>query len=230
MAVYFLGVDLAWKIPPKRPSATVVLNEECKVTAYSLPLSDEEIVNFSEKYSRDACFIGIDAPLVVANETGARACEVELMKKHRISSYPANKKWFKKAFGGVRGAQLVADLEQLGFRMHDRLLPRVGALVIMEVYPYSILAALLGRGNVPSYKKGNKTERVNGIEEIMRRFAALDPPLELDFDASSPMGHDLLDAAIAAYTVHLYWRYGEERCEVIGDAKRGFILVPRPSA
>ncbi len=223
-----MGVDLAWRVPPKKPSAAVVLDKRCKIVEREFPVTDDDITSFAEPYAGDSCIIGIDAPLVVANESGARPCEVELLREYRIPAFPASKWWLGRAFGGARGEKLVAKLKKLGIELSDSITPRAKPRVAMEVYPRASITALLGR--VPQYKKGNRLERAEGIMEISHRLARAEPPLELDIDASSPMAHDLLDADVSAYTVYLYWKFGENRCEVIGDTKTGFILVPRPSA
>lgn len=100
----------------------------------------------------------------------------------------------------------------------------------MEIYPYSALKILLKK--IPKYKKGNKNERTKGIAELRRVLKKIQPSLIIDELANEKELReqaDLLDAAIAAYIVFLYWQRGEEKCEVIGNEKEGFILIVKPS-
>jgi len=201
--MHFIGIDLAWKIPPETQTAVGVLDEKLKVVDGAFLKTDEEIAAFVKKYP--ARIVGIDAPLTVKNKNGARECDRLLLKKYGIPAYPANRKWFKRAFGGVRG---------------EKLVPKLGASgAVMEVYPYATLKILLGE--IPAYKKGRKKERVKGFSKLGLNLNSKMKLKELTQLA------DLLDAAVAAYTVYLYWKYGDAGCEILGDTENGFILIPK---
>ncbi len=221
----FIGVDLAWKVGSNSKTALVVIDENCSPVSTAYVLTDEEILEFIKKHCSSGCLVGIDAPLVVKNRSGRRECE-RLLQEYGIPSYPANRDWLARAFGGVRGEILVEKLKKLGIELNARPQPRVFTKAVMEIYPYSALKILLKK--IPKYKKGNKNERTKGIAELRRVLKKIQPSLIIDELANEKELReqaDLLDAAIAAYIVSLYWQRGEEKCEVIGNEKEGFILT-----
>lgn len=228
----FIGIDLGWK--SKGSTALVALNARGEAVASAYEREEEEIISFVESYSLDGCIVGIDAPLVVRNYHGRRSCEKQLQALG-IPSYPANRRWLLKAFGGVRGELLVSKLAEIGFELRDQLTPRAKTRGVMEVYPYATLKMLLD--TLPVYKKGKKTARFLGLDKLKRTLTRLHPPLILskfmpELTAKSGLNElkktaDFFDAAVAAYTVYLYWLQGETRCTVLGDREEGFILLPR---
>lgn len=221
----FIGVDLAWKVEPKSRTALVAVDENCSLIATDYVYADEEILEFIKRHCSSGCLVGIDAPLVVKNRRGRRECE-NLLQKYGIPSYPANRDWMNKAFGGVRGEILVRKLKKLGIELKARPQPETFAKAAMEIYPYSALKFLLKK--IPKYKKGRKRERAKGISDLRKALQKAQPPLisgKLASEKDLKKTADLLDAAVAAYTVFLYWKHGEERCEVIGSEEEGFILT-----
>lgn len=232
----FIGVDLGWK--PRGGTALIVLDPGGRVRAHAYKHREDEIVSYVEKHSPGGCLIGIDAPLVVRNLRGRRECEKQLQGLG-IPSYPANRTWLCKAFGGVRGELLVSKLREIGFELRDELTPKAKIQGVMEVYPHGTLRMLLR--DLPAYKKGGAARRLRGMEELRRELACLRPPLLLPGELlpgkdAEPVlrelkkAADFLDAAVAAYTVYLCWLYGRERCIVLGDKEEGFILLPRRSS
>ncbi|MFH1774858.1 MAG: DUF429 domain-containing protein [Methanobacteriota archaeon] len=223
----FIGVDLAWKVEPNLKTALVVVDENCLPVATDYVYTDEEILEFIKRHCSNGCIIGIDAPLIVRNRHGRRECE-RLLQKYGVPSYPANREWLNRAFGGVRGEILAGKLKKLGIELKARLRLKTFTKAVMEVYPYSALKFLLRE--IPKYKKGGKKERLKGISELRKTLQKVQSSLiagELANEKNLKRAADLLDAAIAAYTVLLYWKHGEERCEVIGSESEGFILIPK---
>lgn len=223
----FIGVDLAWKVEPNSRTALVAVDENCSLIATGYVSTDEEIVGFVKRHCFSGCLVGIDAPLVVKNRRGCRECE-RLLQKYGIPSYPANRDWLTRAFGGVRGEILVRKLKKLGIELRAHPQPETFAKAAMEIYPYSALKFLLKK--IPKYKKGRKNERMKGISDLRRALQKAQPSLisgKLAGEKDLREQADLLDAAVAAYTVFLYWKHGEERCEVLGSEKEGFILTLR---
>jgi len=224
----FIGVDLAWKVEPNLKTALVAVDEDCLPVATDYVYTDEEILEFVKRHCSNGCIIGIDAPLVVKNRRGRRECE-RLLQMYGIPSYPANRDWLTRAFGGVRGEILVRKLKKLGIELKARPLPKTFAKAVMEIYPYSALKFLLKK--IPKYKNGKKKERANGISDLRRALQKVQPPLisgKLASEKDLKKAADLLDAAVAAYTVFLSWKHGEERCEVVGSEEEGFILTLKP--
>jgi Uncharacterized protein conserved in bacteria len=105
--MWAIGLDLAWS--PRNPSAGVVLGwaeDHWEVAAWEAQLGpDAEILAFLEPYLDAPCVIGIDAPLIVPNETGSRPCDRILASRfgrHHAGGYPVNRRWLR-SFGGLRG-------------------------------------------------------------------------------------------------------------------------------
>ena len=78
----FVGIDLAWSLRNTHRAETggVSIDETGRVIASASLTADEAIVAFVLAHTDpDGCIVGIDAPLVVPNETGQRACEAALL-------------------------------------------------------------------------------------------------------------------------------------------------------
>jgi predicted RNase H-like nuclease len=238
----FIGIDLSWKVSPEIPfrTAAVVLNEKCVVIADALLTTNGDIVQFVNRYKDEGCIVGIDAPLIVPPKLKQRKCE-RMLLSCKIAVFPGNRKWFFRAFGGVRGEILVDELKRLNIPLSDFLKPKENTNALLEVYPYSAWKVLFGSEAVPKYKNRKRKEKIKGLNILRKKLldSNLDPKLKLDekiehgFDvdiselsnkALDQLG-DLLDALIAAYTLHIYWLFGEEKCVVLGDMKEGFILT-----
>jgi predicted nuclease with RNAse H fold len=85
---------------------------------------------------------------------------------------------------------------------------------VIEVYPHAARVRLLGR---PPARKGSRAGRAWAQAGLGRLVGGLPPPGE------SLLGHDALDAILAAYT-GLLWQRGE--AEALGDPQEGLIVVP----
>ena len=76
---YYIGIDLAWG--EKNPSGFCVLactnSSHAKIELIELKLlySIDEILTELKKYENSTVALGIDAPLVIPNETGNREIE-----------------------------------------------------------------------------------------------------------------------------------------------------------
>jgi predicted RNase H-like nuclease len=96
-----------------------------------------------------------------------------------------------------------------------------------------------------SYKKGPPAERRVGLHLLhgnLRELAAADHGLKpsecldalLGTDLATRRGaalkrhEDLLDAVFCAYLAWHFWRWGQERNEVFGDLRTGYIVLPKP--
>jgi predicted nuclease with RNAse H fold len=85
---------------------------------------------------------------------------------------------------------------------------------VMEVYPYASKVRLFGR---PIPKKTTKA----GRQWLRQRLEGLVPGLR---EHRRPLGHDQLDAIVAAYTAYLH---GRGQAEAVGDPQEGVIYVPK---
>ena len=123
----FVGVDLAWS--PKNGSGVAVIEgdrEKGKLLSASVVLSDEEIMNYIQRYvGKKNALIAIDAPLIVPNEEGRREAEAlvsSLFRKYDAGAHPSNRKRLSQWSGSIRGENIAARLDKLGF-MQD---PEIG--------------------------------------------------------------------------------------------------------
>ncbi len=237
----FIGIDLSWRVSPPKPERTagVVLNEKCELIAGEMLTSDEDIVEFIKRYSKEECIVGIDAPLIVPLKVKQRKCE-RMLLSCRIAVFPGNRKWFNKAFGGVRGELLVEELKRLNIPLKDSLGPMERTNALFEVYPYSSWRVFLG-GKVPKYKNTGRRRKVDGLTTLKKKLLDEAPSIRsklevekehiLNADITKLSGKtldqlgDTVDALIGAYTVFAYWHYGGEECVVLGNLKEGFILT-----
>jgi predicted RNase H-like nuclease len=223
----FIGVDLAWKKGGE--TAIAVLNSRGSFTSHGYEWRDADIASFVDGYTENGCLVGVDAPLVVPNDTGRRRCEDELQSMG-IPSYPANRSWLQKAFGAVRGETLLAELQKRGIRLVDSLPVAPGFKGVMEVYPHSTLKTLLPE--IPAYKKGPKAKRLREVMRLLSLLEGLDPPLQLPVEllrgetGSLKSVADLIDAGVAAYTVYICYK-DPGRCLILGNKREGFVLLPR---
>jgi predicted RNase H-like nuclease len=173
--------------------------------------------------------IGIDAPLVVVNESGMRMVE-RLMHKHygryHAGCYPANL-----SLPHCRlPLQLAAALEGRGFAHAAEIVPGVPGRFQIEVHPHAACVNLFGLPGILKYKKGKLAER---RPELVRYRGLLQDLLRADLPEVPQRGaemkavEDRLDALMAAYVAANYWRYGAARSEVHGARDTGYIVVPR---
>lgn len=239
----FIGIDLSWKVYPEKPyrTAAVVLNERCVVKADALLTTNEDVIQFIKRYRDDGCIIGIDAPLIVPPKVRQRKCE-RMLLSCKIAVFPGNRRWFYRAFGGVRGEILVEELIKLGIPLEDFLKPKEKTYAVLEVYPYSAWKVLFEEEAVPKYKNRRREDKIKGLIKLRKKLLGsnLKPVLkfnkkiehrfDVDFSELNSKAldkqSDLLDALMAAYTIYIYWSFGEKRCVVLGDLEEGFILTP----
>ena len=251
----FVGLDLAWG--RKNTSGGCILSfsgeGKAKVLDVTETLGDDDaILAWADKWDnlqgRAGLLLGVDAPLLVPNETGKRPCEAELGRRFarfQAGAHPANRQLFG---GDVRGERLVVRLADLGVR-HDPYLsaPRqTGARQVMEVFPHPAHIVLFGLPRTLKYKAKpgrdypSRWAALNDYGRHLRALTAHDPPLRLPDDWPRPDAaglvgaafkryEDGLDALTCAYIVYWYWWHGENGAEVIGDMKDGYVVLPKPT-
>lgn len=230
----FLGVDLSWSMEPNPKSSGICLmDEEGKVEELTLAGSDEEIIKIAKEHEVD--YIGIDAPLKIPNEEGSRPVERELARRGR-PAYPANRKFFNKHYGGIRGERLVEKFEEEEYPFIERT--RDDKKGIIEVYPNPTIKALLGE--IPKYKNVRKKKVKKGIKEIWRKLQKEKLPVKINIDGFKELiteekikkvtskdlkrKGDLLDSFFCSYVLLLDYKEISS-VEVIGNKKEGYILT-----
>jgi predicted RNase H-like nuclease len=247
--MFFIGLDLAWGA--KNTSGGCVLCYDSAGPATVVDVTealgnDDDILAWIDQWDTgDSLLIGIDAPLLVPNETGKRPCETELGRrfaKFQAGAHPANRNIFG---GNVRGERMVSRLAERHVT-HDPYLkmprqPKVRQ--VMEVFPHPAHVVLFGLRRTLKYKAKpgrDYPSRWAALDDYARHLRALtthDPPLCLPDEWPRPHAEGLrgaifkryedgLDALTCAYIVYWYWWHGGAGAEVIGDMNCGYIVVP----
>lgn len=207
----FIGIDLAWG--EKNLSGFCVLQESAKklkIIDIKLLKSIDDIVQEIQKYIDYDVHVGVDAPLVIPNETGNREVEKLFNKdfaKYKISMLPANRRLLTKYSPKIRSEELFLKLQEIGFKRdfnHDKS--------IYEVYTHSTIAMCFNNHEILPYKR-KKGRDSNFIKEqlcIYRDYLKKEIHVHEVFkkDISSLKGQglkdyeDKLDACTCAYSIY----------------------------
>ncbi len=202
---------MAWG--EKNLSGFCVLQEgakKLKIIDTKLLKSIDDIVDEIQKYKDYDVHVGVDAPLVIPNETGNREIEKNFNKdfaKYKISMLPANRKLLTKYSPKIRSEELFLKLESCGFKRdftHDKS--------IYEVYTHSTIAMCFNNHEILPYKrkKGRDTDFVKEHLSIYRDYLKKEIYTHEVFkkDISALKGQQLkdyedkLDACTCAYSIY----------------------------
>jgi len=209
MTVY-IGIDLT---AGQRPSSLAALAGAAHLLAQGEALTDADIRAWVATYP--AVVAAIDAPLslplglccleascdcrpVGPGSYGGRACE-RALSRLGIGCYYTTKRSIIKAMV-YRAIALKAALEADGHR-------------VIEVYPHASRVRLFGK--LP--KKSTAAGRATTQQGLMTLASGLPSP---DDDL---LGHDALDAALAAYTG---WLFARGQAVALGDPGEGLLYIP----
>lgn len=244
----FVGVDLAWAVA-KNASGVAILRGDLEhielETIRSDVVSIDEIASLVALHQTETTVVAIDAPLVVANETGQRPCETEIGR--RFGRYGASCHSTNLARPNARnGGLLLHALGANGFHHDFRLdgtLQRPGRWVF-ETYPHPAMVRIWELPQIIRYKKGRIAAKRAGLECLQRYLATLTQSgigvhrtAEVTALLSADVGmlrgralkrhEDSLDAFFCAFLAWHCWRWGVEGNEMIGEQQTGYIVVPR---
>ena len=247
----FIGLDLAWG--QKNTSGGVVIRCDGAGSATVVDVQesledDAAILKWLDQWDQpgQGILVGVDAPLLVPNETGRRFAEAEIGRRFarfQAGAHPANRQLFRNY---VRGEDLVARLARREIA-HDPYLtaPQTpGVRQVMEVFPHPAHIVLFRLARTLKYKAKPGRDypalwcAMNEYCRLLRTLADETPVLVLPEhwppqDVSGIKGkaykqlEDGLDALTCAYIVFWYWWHGPDGAEVIGDMTDGYIVVPR---
>jgi len=237
------GVDLAWG--QRNRTGLAVLDGTGRLLESSTVRTDDEIVSFVRRHPTETLVAGVDAPLVVPNETGRRVCEA-LVGQHfarfGAGAYPANR-GNPSFVPEPRGARLAAAL---GWDMDPTVLPGVGRRVCIEVYPHPAMVSLFPLDYVIPYK----VKQGRDLPSLKAAYQRLLDHLESTCGAVLVLGgsarwaelrgiaagasrkselnliEDEIDAIFCAYIAWL-WATDRDRMVVHGDFATGYIVTPR---
>ena len=239
--MHYVGIDLAWG--DRAPSGLAVLDADGTLIHLSRATTDDTIVDALAPFVAGDCIVGIDAPLIVTNDTGNRPAETALNRdfaRFDAGAHPVNAG--KSELSGVPRAARLATRLALSIAP-DPSAPRRA----IEVYPHPALVALFRLGRTLKYKQRSNRPFPTLHAEMLRLVAALEsldaatPPLHLagrpewvaltttvtDAARKSELrrAEDQLDAVVAAYVAQLAGRRPAS-LTTYGDAASGFIVTP----
>lgn len=254
----YLGVDLAWgegsEGKPANRSGVAALEPDGALFDAGWTSGLAQTVDWIERHAAGDCLLFVDAPLVVANATGARLADRQTGQRYGrwwVSANSVN-------LGSPRraGVRLRERLQALGWRYGDgRDGPPAHGRVVSECYPYTTIVGVPELGyddRRPPYKRAARGMpaaaawpiRTAACDELIRRIARLarcDPPVDLRshpetrhlLDEPSPARRrdykrreDLLDAVICAWTAAYWHRHGLARSQVLGLPPPGERPLP----
>jgi predicted RNase H-like nuclease len=229
------GIDLAWGERNRDGVCFIRAGRSgARVLRFAYPRGDEELLQEIQNAMEDdgRTFLTIDAPIVCPNRSGTRPVDRlthRLFHREHAACHPAN------STKCPRPPRILRKLKRLGFRAgwefnrHPRM--------VAEVYPHPAMVRLFRLERIVKYKKGRVVERrseFSRLQHLMgqlleREFGAL----ELDAEARRLLSlpwtkalEDQLDALFCALLGLWHWTYRGRRSEIIGDVRRGFILLP----
>jgi predicted RNase H-like nuclease len=235
-----VGVDLAWG---GRNDSGVCVVEDGRVLDSACLRGDDEIVAWIRGWDGGELLVAFDAPLIVRNATGRRACEAVFSSAFAVEHavpYPANLALLKH---DVRAARLA---RRLRLRVAPEAIRRSPLRAAIEVFPHPALVVLLGRSERLPYKaKPGRSLAVRhaAMAELVQGlldFKRADPPLDATTSPAWPRlaaaagtslaalkrREDELDAYVCAYigSYHLAW--AGRRSLTVGDRRTGYIVTP----
>lgn len=240
----FFGVDLAWG--QRNRTGLAVLDDRGRLLESATVRPDEAILSFVRKHATGTTVAAIDAPMIVPNETGGRACDAlvdRLFGSSWAGAYPANRA-NPLFFPEPRGAVLA---RALGWQLDPAMRPCPGRQLCIEVYPHPAMVVLFGLSRVIPYK----IKQGRDLASLLRAYDVLLGHLEatcgptLHLAASSRWQllrsvaatatrkselaaiEDEVDAIFCAYLAWM-WANAPERMAVLGDLAGGYIVVPAP--
>ncbi|MGH7775498.1 MAG: DUF429 domain-containing protein [Candidatus Binatia bacterium] len=239
----FIGVDLAWS--DRNPSGLAHLTFDGQggiLLATDHLTSDEEILGWIKERAGETTWLGIDAPIIAPNpsKTSRPADKIvaSLFGRFHAGVYPGNQERC------ARPIMFSGKLAAKGF-FPDPFLRSRSDMRQLEIFPHLVQVAIFGRKKIIKYKKGGVKQKREGLETLQQAIAEFlpkqSPPLfpsqaltELLRETPKRLRgrklkglEDRLDALLCAYMTLYFWAWGEEKCQIFGDLKRGYIIGPK---
>ncbi|MGB9789125.1 MAG: DUF429 domain-containing protein [Thermotoga caldifontis] len=211
---HFCGIDPSWT--GKRPTAVSVLDRQFRLVDFVYSKDIERIVQLLRNYENTV--IGVDAPLVIRNETGHRPNEKEFLKhfaRFGLSLYPVNRRRYPFFFP----EKLYEALKTIGYSFQKGN--------IFEVYPHATILVLFNDMRVFHYKKLRSKGKLAKLEYLRKKIETF---IEIPDDFNVPQDsiksyEDFLDSLVCALTVGLA---SERPFLTFGNEDVGILLVLKP--
>ena len=193
-SMLYIGIDLAWS---ENNYSGITLLEDNKVIYSGVVSSLDKVIDFVKRYPN--AIVGVDAPLIVKNQTGNRTIEIEFLKDYsskKLGVYPVNRNLMLKYSSVIVGEELSKNIPQ-----------RLGK-ELFEVYPHATIMNCF-HGTVLPYKrkKGRNTEYIRVQLKILQNYIQNvvhgDFYKNIDELKGIKLKHyeDMLDSIVCAYTL-----------------------------
>jgi pyridoxamine 5'-phosphate oxidase len=233
----FLGIDFGWEGKPSGLAALEWNGGSLHLLRLDLLTAVEEILEWVDRQAGADTVIGIDAPIVIPNETGMRDADKlahSFFGKYHAGAYPASRarRYWRRTTG------LSDELARRGFAHGDLMKPRSGGRYQIEVHPHAATVQLYGLDRIIKYKRGTVAARraelsrlrtliLEELPKLTPRLAVADLPEVPENGAEMKALEDRMDAITSAYVAAHWWYWGRERNDVLGDSERGYIIAPK---
>jgi predicted RNase H-like nuclease len=231
----FIGVDLGWYGKPSGLASIRFDGADLRLHHIARVESVDEIVGWIlTEAGNGSAVAAVDAPLVIANQTGIRSAERDLNRDFRrfhAGCHAAN-------LGRPFAPKVIAfsrRLEAAGFRHGALLQPRQEGRFQIEVHPHAASVSLFGLDRIVKYKRGPRAARARELRRLRRLIAArlpvLDPAVPVRLPSvpvtgSTKPAEDKIDAVLCAYIGAHWWFWGPARNTLYGSETDGYIVVP----
>jgi predicted RNase H-like nuclease len=213
----FLGIDLGWVSQPTGLARLTQIADGFAIASLDRRATHREVVAWIDQEAGSGpAMLAIDAPLVIPNSTGIRACERAVnaeFRRHHAGCHAANQgRPFYRPISAF-----VSSLESRGFQHAAEIVPGVPGRYMIEVHPHAATVGVFGLDRIIKYKKGRVGERARELgryrELLGRLFAGEMPSIPATGRAVKAV-EDQLDALFAAWIGAHWWRHGMDgsRC------------------
>jgi predicted RNase H-like nuclease len=247
--VIFVGIDLAWTY--KNETGLCIMNDQGRVLYLDAQVyTDAQIADLILTYEDQDLCIAVDAPLVIRNESGSREADRLLTRTrihgHHLKLFMANRAFFMKAYGTVRGEALAKCVKNAALTSYEKeiefgFLAQKGHSIMVETFPTGICCGLFPDIYPIRYKVKGKvaySETNTALHTILSRVCQFEedglisgvrPHFEFTTGLIKRKAHkhieDKLDAFLSAYGLYsIYKNTAEPLC--FGDLENGFITIP----
>lgn len=225
----FIGIDLGWVSQPTGLARLARTAVSYDIEALDRRATHADVLGWIDQQAgAGPAMLAIDAPLVMPNTTGIRACERALnadFRRHHAGCHAANQ---GRPFY-VPITAFVSALELRGFRHAAQITPRAPGRCMIEVHPHAAAVSVFGLDRILKYKKGRIAQRAAELARYRELLGGLIPavlPAIPRTGAALKAVEDQLDAVLAAWVGAQWWMHGASRGRCYGDATTGYIVVP----
>lgn len=231
----FLGIDLGWYGKPSGLASIGIVEGRLRLLGLDRIAGQDQILAWVAREVGDGDAIAaVDAPLVIANETGIRRAESELnrdFRRYDAGCHAAN-------LGRPFATKVLAFSEGLAgmrFGLGAAMEARAEGRFQIEVHPHAASVNLFDLPRIVKYKRGLRAARAKELGRLrglmMERLAGLTPGFEVKLPGIPRVGNlkpveDRIDAVMCAYIAAYWWYWGRGRNRVYGDNESGFVVVP----